>query len=75
MSDEAGRIAELEAELARVKRERDMLQSTVSYLVRNEELDRPMTPEELDELMNAPRGAPIRSVLAEYQARIVQARG
>ena len=73
--DPMKRIADLEAELAYVKKQRDMYKTTVSSLsqtVYDPELDRPMTPEELDDMMNSPRGGSISEIVAEVDQIVRQ---
>jgi hypothetical protein len=63
LPDSLARIAELEAELTRVKWERDLYKSEAS---RHGEC-KMMTPEEEQELMSAPQGESILDIIAEYE--------
>ena len=67
--DLAARLAKVESELARVKFERDMYKKSIYDSLRGSEFDVPLTPEEQDELMNAPQGEPLRSILEHYEAK------
>ena len=66
---DAERIAALEAELKRVKFERDMYKDTVYDAIRGSEFDRPMTEEEVHEMLHAPRGEGLEEMIAEYEAK------
>ena len=67
--DPLARIAELEWELARVKYERDMYKTSVYDMMRGSEFDVPLTEAEIDDMMNAPRGESLKSILEEYELR------
>ncbi len=67
--DLAARLAEVESELARVKFERDMYKKSIYDSMRGSEYDVPLTPEEQDELMNAPQGESLRSILEEFESK------
>jgi predicted nuclease with TOPRIM domain len=71
MNEQVDRLAELEAELARIKRERDMYKADVHRL-RKAEIEElpPMTVEEVREMMAAPQGESFDSIIAEYQTRL-----
>ena len=64
------RIARLEAELARVKTERDLYKQSVSILIREigpNELDKPMTEAEAYALMNDPNLVSLDSIITEIE--------
>ena len=58
-------MAKLEAELARVKFERDMYKKSIY----DSEFDVPMTEAEMVELMNAPQGESIISIIEEFEGK------
>lgn len=64
------RLAELEAELARVRAERDEYKQSVHSLLNHVMPCDPPTPEEIHDMRYGPRGASIREVLAEFERQI-----
>ena len=64
------RVAELEAELARTRAERDEYKATAYELIGHVLPYDPPTPEEIHNLRFGPRGASPREVLAEFQRQI-----
>ncbi len=67
---DAERIAKLEAELTRVKTERDLYKQSVSILIReieSGEIDKPMTEAEAHALMNDPNLVSLDTVIAEIE--------
>ena len=69
--DVMARLAELEAELTRVKFERDLYKKSIYDSMRGSEFDVPLTEAEMDELMNAPEGESILSVIEEFEQRAI----
>jgi len=67
--DLAARLAKVESELARVKFERDMYKKSIYDSLRGSEFDVPMTEAEMEELMNAPQGESISSIIEEFEKR------
>ena len=65
--DLAARLAKVEAELARVKFERYMYKKSIYDSLRGSEFDMPMTEAEMVDLMNAPQGESIISVIEEFE--------
>ena len=67
MTDQTARIAELEAEVARLEAERDAFKLLAAEATQPDE-DVYTTPmeEEVDEMFNAPRGKPLDDILAEF---------
>ena len=65
--DPEERIRQLEAELARVRTERDMHKRTVYDLLRDDDFDRPMTPEEIDDMLHGPKSPPLLDLVAEFE--------
>ena len=63
------RVAKLEAELARVKFERDLYKKSIYDSLRGSEFDVPMTEAEMEDLMNAPQGESILSIIEEFEKR------
>jgi len=59
----------LEAENARLKLERDLYKSSVNALVREHDPYVPLTAKEQEDLMNAPEGESIQSILEEYERK------
>ncbi len=72
--DVLARLAELEAELTRVKFERDLYKRSIYGSLRGSEFDVPLTLEEQEELMNAPQGESLLSVIEEYESKYSVAR-
>jgi hypothetical protein len=68
--DPADRLAELEAELARVKFERDLYKSAIAHTYDIADAYRSLTPEELDDMLHGPRGQPLKEIIAEFEQRI-----
>ena len=62
-------MAKGESELARVKSERDMYKKSVYDSMRGSEFDVPMTEAEMVELMNAPQGESIISIIEEFETK------
>ena len=67
--DLAARLAKVESELARVKFERDMYKKSIYDSMRGSEFDVPMTEAEMVELMNAPQGESIISIIEEFEGK------
>ena len=65
--DLAARLAKVEAELARANFERDMYKKSIYDSLRGSEFDMPMTEAEMVDLMNAPQGESIISVIEEFE--------
>lgn len=65
--DPEERIRQLETELARVRTERDFHKQTVYDLLRDDDFDRPLTPEEIEEMLHGPRSAPLLDLVAEFE--------
>ena len=69
--DPMQRIAELEAELARVKEDRDMQKMTLYKLVQiPPEWEKPMTLDEVHEMMNTPNAGSIEDIIAEIDREL-----
>ena len=66
----AGRLAAVEAELNRVKAERDFYKSSANYLLYGPDPYRTPTPEEVHEMMTAPRGEPLADIVAEFERKL-----
>ena len=66
---DAERIAALEAELFRVKRERDMYKATIYDAFRGSEFDRPLTEAEIEDMLHGPRGEGLEELLSELEAK------
>ena len=64
------RLAAVEAELNRVKAERDFYKSSANYLLYGPDPYRTPTPEEVQEMMTAPRGEPLRDIVAEFERKL-----
>jgi hypothetical protein len=62
----SARVVELEAELARVRAERDLFRSTAYSLFHRHDPYTTPTAEELYDMLHAPRGEPLHDILAEY---------
>jgi hypothetical protein len=58
------RVAELEAELQRAKHERDLFKRTAYTVLRTHDPYTTPTPEELHDMMHAPRGEPLADIIA-----------
>jgi hypothetical protein len=58
------RVAELEAALQKVQRERDLYRETVYTVFRQNDPYTTPTPEELHDMMHAPRGEPLADIIA-----------
>ena len=69
--DVMARLAELEAELTRVKFERDLYKKSIYDSMRGSEFDVPLTEAEMEELMNAPEGESILSIIEEFEKRAI----
>lgn len=70
IESDSERIARLEAELARVKTERDLYKQSVSILIREigpNELDKPMTEAEAYALMNDPSLVSLDMIISEIE--------
>jgi hypothetical protein len=65
--DAAARIAELESQLARARRELEIYRADAAHSIRDNDDWKPMTPEEEAELMTAPQGDSLRSIIADYE--------
>lgn len=65
--DPLARIAELEAELARVKTERDIYKQGAYALLRTDDPYKTPTPEELEDILHGPRGEPLRDIIAAFE--------
>lgn len=68
--DPAARIAELEAKLAAVTHERNLLKSIVTAKPSGGDPFPPLTEEEVLEAMHGPRGTPIEDLIAEYRRKL-----
>ena len=68
--DPTVKLAGLEAELNRVKAERDFYKSSANYLLYGADPYRTPTPEEVQEMMTAPRGEPLADIVAEFERRL-----
>lgn len=66
----AARLAAVEAELLRVKAERDLYKSSANYLLYSPDPYRTPTPEEVEEMISAPRGEPLRDIIAEVERKL-----
>ncbi len=66
----AARLAAVEAELLRVKAERDLYKSSANYLLYGPDPYRTPTPEEVEEMISAPRGQPLRDIIAEVERKL-----
>lgn len=64
------RIARLEAELARVRAERDRYKESVSALLRDSPVFEMPTDEELQQCETGPFGEPMADILAEYRKKL-----
>lgn len=67
---DADRIARLEAELARVKYERDMYKEFVYDRMRKEVPYEPITEEEALEMVNSPPGESLADILKEFEGKL-----
>jgi len=65
--DPAHRIAELETELARARAERDEYKAAAYSLLGQLVPYKPVTDEELHDMLHGPRGRPILEVIAELE--------
>jgi hypothetical protein len=68
-TDPAARIAELEAKLARVTYERNLLKSIVTAKPPGGSADWDVTEEEIQEAVHGPRGISWRELLAEFEQK------
>ncbi len=66
----AARLVAVEAELIRVRAERDFYKSSANYLLYGPDPYRTPTPEEVREMMTAPRGEPLADIVAEFERRV-----
>ncbi len=67
---DADRIAKLEAELTRVKTERDLYKGSVSALLRESPVFEIPTDEELRQCETGPFGESMSEILAEYRKKL-----
>lgn len=67
---DADRIARLEAELARVKTERDMYKEFVYDRMRKEVPYEPMTEAEVMDMLNGPRGESLEDIIKEFTGKL-----
>jgi transposase-like protein len=70
--DPAARIAELEAKLARVTAERDMLKK-FACAPSEEFSDWDVTEEEVQDAMHGPRGRPLIEIIQEHKRKLGEA--
>jgi hypothetical protein len=68
--DPAARIAELEAELARVTLERDIYKDGVRLYLGKDDPEYDLTPEEVEDMLHGPRGEPLRDIVAEFERKL-----
>ena len=68
--DPAARIAELEAKVARLTYERNLLKSIVEAKPPGEDQLPELTEEEILEAMHGPRGKSLEEILAEHERRL-----
>ncbi len=68
--DPTDRLAELEAELARVKTERDIYKAAAYEVLHLSDVYRPLTPEEVEEMLHAPRGQSLKEIVAEFEREV-----
>lgn len=64
------RVADLEAQLKRVTMERDIYKETLKYPIRDSEPFVPPTEEELEDMVNGPRGEPISQIIEELEREL-----
>ena len=67
---DAERIAKLEAELMRVKTERDLYKESVSALLRDSPIFEIPTEEEFRQCETGPYGESMSEILAEYRRKL-----
>jgi hypothetical protein len=65
--DAEARITELEWQLARAKRELEIYRADAANSLRDSDDWKPLTPEEEANLMSAPQGHSLRSIIAEFE--------
>ncbi|MFY7953645.1 MAG: hypothetical protein ACOVT5_14165 [Armatimonadaceae bacterium] len=68
-TDPAARIAELEAEVARLKQDRNLLKSIVEAKPPGADQLPELTEEEILDAMHGPRGKSLDEILAEHERR------
>jgi hypothetical protein len=66
----AARVAELEATVAQLTRERDMLKSIVSAKPPGGDPFPPLTEEEVLDAIHGPQGMPLENLIAEYKRKL-----
>ena len=70
--DPADRVKELEAELARVKTERDIYKAAAYEVYRPHNPIPDPTEEEIADALTGPRGQPLLEIVAEFERRVAQ---
>jgi hypothetical protein len=66
----AARLAAIEAELIRVRAERDLYKSSAYLHLNRHDPYRTPTPEEVQEMISAPRGESLRDIVAEFERKL-----
>ena len=69
-TDPAARLAELEAELNRVKAERDLYKSAAYTFLHENDPYRSFTPDEVQDMLHGPRGEPLLGIVAEFERKL-----
>ena len=69
-SDMARRVADLEAELARTRAERDRYKRDVHALLEQVMPSDPPTPEEIHDMRYGPRGPSLLEIAAEFERQL-----
>lgn len=70
--DLLARIAALEAELARVKTERDIYKADVYATIRKDDPEYTLTEEEIQDALHGPRGQPLLDIVSEFERELRQ---
>ena len=68
--DPADRLAELEAELVRVKTERDLYKAAAYETFHRDHPIPDLTPEEMEDAISGPRGQPLKEIVAEFERQV-----